>query len=142
MADFYLFLNSEATTEYKKNYIFDFFLTLPNSIDFNRELWEIGVVDICIKSNITLPEMLLCSNIISSSIVSNGIDQILRFIPEINNSETYLEFNNILYHDIVVRVLDRMRVYIRPMSSVSLSLASGTLYCTVHIRKKNKHEIY
>ena len=133
--DFYLFLDSKATKEYKI-YVLDFTVDLPANIDFNRQIWEIGLMDIPVNSEGGLPAMILCTNIISPSLVSKGWDQILRFIPTINSSDNYLEFSNILYHDIVANNLDRMRVYIKPFEMLTQSLESDRLYCTLHLRRK------
>lgn len=136
MKSYYLYVDSSPNKEYKNNNFFDFTVILPQNIDISEGEWEIGLCEVhFFKKNERCPDMYICSDIITASFINNITIPVLRFIPEIRG-KYYKIYDNIYYHDIVERYLDKIRLYITPIEETNVSFADETLHCTLHLRQK------
>ena len=137
MNNFYVFVCSNDSEADSFNSYHDFTISLPNSIDFISNDWEVGLVDLTLNSQMNKEKLIICSNLISSSYICSSLDQILRFLPKISNENySYIEFKNIIYHGVLVRNLNFLRIYIKSWNGDSLTFGTGSLNCTLHFRRK------
>lgn len=134
MKDIYLYLNSSKDDIYN-NKFFDFTCTLPRVLDLSTDEWEIGLAESHFFTNKKYTKLFIYCDIISSSFTPSKSEQILRFIPTVNETSSFV-FNKIFYLDIRCNFIHKIRLYIKSETDNSVSLSDETLYCTLHIRKK------
>ena len=104
MNSFYIFLCSDALKKDALNAYNDFRVELTNSVDFSNTEWEVGLIDLSLKSDIDKESLILCTNLITPSFVCAGIDAVLRFLPKTSGETySYVQFDHVIYHDVLVR---------------------------------------
>ena len=146
MKGYYIYIHSPANISYKNNF-FDFTVDFPQSIDLSKSDWELGLCEFSFtKAKISTaekcPNMFLCCDIIAHSFCNNKSIPVLRFIPEMKGKH-FRNFDFVYYFDVIVKYLDRIRIYIKDNDGDMSSFEDEILYCTLHLREKiNQDEIH
>ena len=136
MNEIYMYLNSSSREATNKNNFLDFTVNLPFNIDLHDCKWELGLCDIFfVKRKERWPNMYICCDVISSSFVNDKTLPVLRFIPE-KEGRFSRTFETIHYVDVVCKSLNKIRVYIYNENHEGSSFLNETLYCTLHLRRK------
>jgi len=136
MNEYYLFLNSCDSESYKYNKLTEFTNNLPRTLDLSDGEWELGLTEIHFDTSRSYSKLYVCCDMINSSFTPNKTEQILRYIPYIDDDINEMTYSNVYYFDVMRKFIDRIRIYIKTDNSYQESLSNETLYCTLHIRKK------
>ena len=96
------------------------------------------MVDVTLISQINKQHLILCTNVITPSFVNDTSNEILRVLPDYSEEDySFVEFHNVIYHDVLVRNLNFLRIYIRSWKNDMTTFGEGSLHCTLHFRRRS-----
>lgn len=146
---FYIHLRSDDSKEwYPTNQKSSFIVKLPRQLYFHGT-WKCALCSINLppvvqgemKSAATTLTIDVCSPMCSDSITGSTDSPVLRRLiltEEDQRNGVAFDFNPLEYIPIVQRNMENMHIYLRYTPLEQVSLAEGTLYCTLHFRKDQR----
>jgi hypothetical protein len=136
--DFHLFLSSlDSEALHPGNTPSDFTVELPQSIQL-AGVWECALLDFQL-SGATSPSdpFCLCSDICEESYVGDNQLPIFRRISlKGKKKDLFMQFNPLQYVTVKRDQFKRIRVFITSPRHTTVTVPSGELTCTLHLRSK------
>lgn len=111
----------------------DFTIELPELL-YLKGKWECSLYEISFTENL-VKDIIVCSDIVENSIIANSKHQVLRVIAQPSTAIRHVSFSQLLWLPVSRDQIKRFRIFIKDNTTLESTFISGTVKCTVVVRK-------
>lgn len=139
MTEFYVYLNSQDSTNLRKNNSpSEFFVQFPKSYQL-EDLWKCALIEVTLTCDFKprSSRLYVCCDIVQDSYVRNTSLPVLRNI-EISGRYNRIKtetFTNPVYTRIKVHTLDSIRIVLKDENLNPIIFESNDFHCLLHFKK-------
>ena len=126
------FLNStDSLNIWSDNRPFSFTCELPEKVRLKGR-WICALYSVSFQERVSVP-LVVTSDVCESSVIQNERHAVLQVIPQ--NSGRHISFNNLLWFDVSLDEIERIKLFIRTSNLDEASFLTKPVTCALVLRR-------